>query len=380
MRAISLLSVALACSFCVLPVRAEIAEDVAQDAIEMVNGHLSNIKIISDTWMKVTAKRFRIETPIDAFKVTKVVYSNAPDMYRIAEQAAEEGDYEKALKLLIYALTKEEGKYDWFKQYLLFDIARYYVKHGGEGDFAKAREYLQRLMAEVPDSRFLPDALLLNAETFFVEGADLEAAHKAFMDARSRFKTMAAQVSIEHQKWLEGKAYYAEYRAGECLMLLKRFGEAEAVFKSVAGVDAENHPRVHYLARLGTAQAYWQEGQIEEALRDFNKLIDDAEMAGIRDIMAGAYAGLGDCYFQKGAYFEARWSYLKVAVQFFDAPDYAAKSLYRVGLCYTEIMNKEQDDAKRKNARKEATYYFKEVIADYTGFWADKAKKALETL
>ena len=380
MRIQPMLPALLAVLLCAAAFGAPAPEDVAQDAIDMIGpGSLSNIKVNQDTWIVVEAQKFQVKTPIPAYKVKTVVYASAPELYRVAQQAAEEGDYEKALKALILTLKKDGEKYAWFKQYLFYDIARYYVKRRAEGDYEKARGYLDQLMTEVKDSRFLPDALLLYADTCFMEGKDFEAARKAYEKAREQLTAMSRQVSGPHVEYLEERALTADYKVGECLSLLKRYGEAKSVYSGVAA-RSRKYPRVLYLALLGGAQALWQEGQVDEALKAFAELIEKAEIAGTRDILAGAYAGLGDCYFGKKDFEVARWNYLKVAVQFFDNEEYAAKSLYRVGLCYKEIMLAEQDDKKRAEAKKQVQFYLNEVISNYSGFWADQAKEAKNTL
>jgi len=369
------LSVALLLSF-----RAGAQADPAQDAVEMIGpGSLTNIKVLTDNWIMVEAQRFQVKTPIPAYRVRKVVYSAAPDLYRVAQTAAEEGDYERALRALILTLRERGDAIPWFKQYILYDIARFYVKHAGEGSYEKARGYLDQLFKDVPDSRFTPEALLLYADTFFLEAQDFEKARQAYDDAAAKLAQMAGQVSGDHVDYLQEKSFLAKYKAGECLMLLKRFGEAKSVFEGVAA-RSRKYPRIYYLALLGKSQSLWQEGQIDKALEDFASLIEAAEVAGVRDILAGAYAGLGDCYFEKKEYEEARWNYLKVVVQFFDAQEYAAKALYRVGLCYREIMNRETDAKKRQEAGKMARYYFDKVVADYEGYWADQARDAAKTL
>lgn len=349
-------------------------EEEGQDAIEMIGASsLTNVKVIEDTWIKVQARKFQVVTDIPSYKVKKVVYAAAPELYRTAQDAAEQGDYEKALRALVLILKRDADKYAWFKQYLYFDIARYYMRYSGEASYEKARGYLDQLMNEVPTSRFMPDALLLYADSIFQEGKDFEAAYKAYENASDKLASMFRQVTGPHIDYLQEKALLAEYKKGEALVLLRRYGEAKSVFKGVASKSGK-YPRVMYLAMLGEAQAFWAEQQLDEALKAFQTLIEGAENAGIRDILAGGYAGLGDCYFEKREYEEARWNYLKVAVQFFDSEEYAAKCIYRVALCYREIMLKEQDPKKRDEAKKQAAFYFNEVIDNYQGYWVEQAK------
>ena len=224
---------------------------------------------------------------------------------------------------------------------------------------------LDLLFQEIPESRFLPDALALYADTYFHEGDKLEEAMKAYEDARSKLITMSRKVLGDHQRYMEEKAYNARYRKAECMMLLGNHAEAKQEFQGVKS-RTRSFPRVNLLAALGMARALWQEGKYDESFKEFKDLVEEAEKAGIRDILAGAYAGLGDCHFEKKEYRRALWEYLRVTVQYFDAREYVPKATYRAGLCYLSIAEKEP---RNKGAAKMARLYLQKAAKMEAPFW-----------
>lgn len=366
--------------FCISAATSAEMPEIAQDSVVRKGNPLNNVKVVKDTWMEVVAKRGPIESRIAANEVTQVRYATTPDTYYKGLAEGEAGNYVKALQYLIWTEQKRlDENTASMKQGLYFHIARFYVKHRGEGDMEKARTYLEKLFTEVPDSRFLPDALLLYARTYFLEGNSFDKALKAYEDAERKLDSMANKIMNRgHEMYLRRRNYMAKYWQAECLMMLERYSEAKGDFQSLASVASTNdeYKRIELMAKLGEARAVWQQERPDEAFENFSALVEEAEAAGVRDILAGAYSGLGDCYYQKGQYHAALWNYLKVAVQYFDASEYVPKAAYRAGMCYLEIARAEDDAEAGKMAR----HYFEKAAASGDGFWAQEAGKRLKSL
>ena len=362
-----------------LPVLAAVpAAEQAQDRIERVKGvALSHVKVVEDTWRQVKAQHGLLTTSEPACNVRDVRYACEPKTYVDGRNFGAAGDYRLALKNLIYCLRNDINEQNAvLKQYLYYYIAYYYVKYAGEGAFEKARRYLDMLFKEIPDSRFLPDALILYADTYYHEGDHFQEALEAYQRAYDRLMQMAREVRGEHQVYLKGKANYARYRKAECMMLLGRHAEAKQEFQAVRGRTAA-FPRVNLLASLGVARSLWQEKKYEEAFREFKATVERAEAAGVRDILAGAYAGLGDCYFEKKDYRRALWYYLKVMVQYFDAQEYVPKATYLAGRCWLKIA---EEGKGGEGARAMARYYLQKAAAMKDSVWAEQAQKVLDNL
>lgn len=353
------------------------AEAEPEDRIVRITGAIiANVKVVTDTWQEVVGRRGMLETKEPGYRVKTVVYAGTPKEYTDGLEAAASEDYVLALQNLIFTLKKLDENTAFLKQYLYYHIALYYTKRGAEDDFGKARGYLEKLFAEVPEARLLPDALLLFADAWFLQGEQYEPALEAFRDAESKLKNMAQKVfDVEHTRYLDEKAYQAKFRQGECLLLLRRYPEAKNIFQAVKA-EARNYPSVRLMAHLGMARALWQEERLDDAFKEFSDVVSDAEKAGIRDILAGAYAGLGDCRFQKNEPREALWNYLRVVVQYFDAAEYVPKALYRAALCWLKIS--EQDKA--AEAKNLARAYLEEAVKKNAGFWSEEARKALNNL
>jgi len=380
------------------PARAQDDEEFFEDEVlRHTHAPLIGVKITRDNWKEVYAEKGKGGVTIPASDVMETVYADAsPDLLRGFERV-KRGYYSKAIKesfeptlKKIKRFRKVEGK-PWPLQYCLYYLGVSHLRRGGAGDAAKARGFFERLIKEVPQSRFIFDAYTGIGDSHQVE-KKYTAAAAAFASAKERFEKMSRTrgLTMDVVSAIRRRALDAHFRQGEMLDLATEYDKAVSVFNSVAANASRNHPDYEYRAKSAAIKALVSTGSTKLAIKQARKLIAKGEKEGYTEFLGGAYLGLADCYFtqytnaeakDKGAnpadLVVARYNYLRVLALYFEDRTVLPKAHFRAGRCYERL----SQAGEGPKAVDRAVRHYSRIIAEWPDDgWSKEAKARLTAL
>ena len=383
--------------------RAQDDEDFFEDeVIRHTHAPVIGVKITKDNWKVVYAVKGEGGVTIPASDVAETVYADAsPDLLRGFERV-KRGYYSKAITKSfeptinrVKRFRKVEGK-PWPLQYCLYYLGVSHLRRGERGDAAKARGYFERLIKEVPQSRFIFAAYTGIGDAHQVE-KKYTAAAAAFGAAKERFEKMSRTggLKMDVVTAIRRRALEAHFRQGEMFDLAGEkdrtmWDRAVSVFNSVAANASRNHPDIEYRANSAAIKALVSLKSYKLAIKNARKLIAKGEKEGYTEFLGGAYLGLADCYFiqytdaeenDKGAdpadLVVARYNYLRVLALYFEDRTVLPKAHYRAGRCYERLAQAGEGP----KATDRAVRHYSRIIAEWPGDdWSKEAKARLTAL
>lgn len=382
----------LALALALAPARAQ-GDDVFEDEITRKTGPaLIGVKIVEDSWKFVIAERAKGRIPIPAYDVDDVVYAEATRAFASGIKRAKRGFYSKAIeKSFTPTMEKldkfrEVGGHPWPKQYCLYYLGYCHVNRGQPGDTAQARLYFEKLVKEIPDSRFVFKAFLGLAETYQAE-QNFEEAEKAYKAAGKRFDDMARDPDVphEHSKAVRRYALLAQLRAIQMLDARGKYDLAISAYLRLAG-KAEDYPEILSIAEVAAVRARVSAKMYDVAIRECNLMIDKRQRQGNTEYLGGAYLALADSYFERAGEEEAtsedlvvaRWNYVRVATLYFFERKLLPKARFRAARCFERLASQKGEGEK---ARKQATRQYRLVVKEFPESpWAIEAQRSLQAL
>lgn len=267
-------------------------------------------------------------------EVRKISYIPPQMDFLGGESLHRQGRYGDALAKFTAALADKKAG-TWVQQYALYYKADCLGKLAAEDNkkLGDAIKSFDALIKKYPKSRFLPHAYEGIASAYY--GAK-QYAKMAQALAKLDPKVFGDQWRIRRQLWdarlLEAKG---------------QFDKAQEMFASLAeqaGKAKDNDLRDE--ARLSQGTCLLQAKKLKEGEDALFRLGKDAGDVMIR---AKAYNALGDSFWARGEFNEAHFSYLRIAVLYFDAPEEHAKALYWAAKCF----DKRGDPKRAKEMRAE---------------------------
>lgn len=374
--------------------RAQGEEDLYEDEItQKPMRAVIGVKIVEDSWKVVRARKGpQAEVPIPAHEVLDVVYADATKDFASGVKRATKGYYTKAIEdsflptLKVLSRFREVDGRPWPQQYCLYYLGHCYLMRGDMGDAAKARDYFEQLVKDIPNSRFIFQAYLELAETYQVE-QDFEQAEKKYKDADRRFTSMSREsgVTPAQAKEIRRLAMLARLRS---IMMLDARGEHDRASSAYLQLvsKSKDYPDIQARARVGAVRARVATEQYERAIGECVKMIGEGESEGNTEYLGGAYLALADCYFERAGDEEAtaedlvtaRWNYLRVATLYFFERKLLPKARFRAARCFERLV---EERGEGKKAEEQARRQYGLVVKEFPESpWAAEAQKSLQAL
>ena len=352
MKVFSLTALATAC----------LALSAAADEIIVLRGkNLTDVSVREETFKEITYRRagVRVNQTIDVADVKEVIYSRESEHYANAMHELSMGNFKGAALAFQAAAANPPSTMSWIKQYGLFNAAESLRL---ARDYDAAVKAYDKLLADVPNTRFYGDALLQKAMCF--EAARDAAKSTAALDALA---AAAADPGIG-ERWRLMAEYHKLRQAG-AQTTLQQFDDLQKRAERAGANTVAN------LARLGVGNSLIDAGQLEDARAYFQDIVD-ARQASPAQVVAGAYLGLGNTYVRKDDptaddYHQALWCFARVVFHYGDElhqSEMLAEGLYWVGRCFEERTHDKDLNASR------ARQMFTRVINEFPSTrWAELA-------
>ncbi len=265
--------------------------------------------------------------------------STFPQAWRDAEGDLLGGAYEAAMNRFL-ALGTDRGLNRIQQQKSFHNAVR---AAAGTGNPANMRNAVAAMDKAFPQSFYRRHAreTMLQA---FIDAGDMEAA----LSMATELESIPGLGESDKVKITLLRARVA-FRAAMASKDKAALRKAQEQFQSIA--SATNGKAgllsVNLIARLGYAQATLALGDTGPAKTEFDAIIKAATAPGVaRDpsVLAAAYNGLGEIWFQQGdraGWIEARRCFLRVTCLFADGPaaEDLAKALYHTGACFFRLQD-----------------------------------------
>ena len=344
------------------------------DRIYLANGtSLSDVTILNETLSGVQyrAKGKSGEQSAQADQVLRVEYEKMPRLVDEAEAEVADGNLETAAETFQQfadgALSGEaKVKEVWAPAYAAFRAIEVNQSIASADSLKRVASLADMLAAKLPDSRYVPLALIAKAGALRDLGKNKEAG-----EATAALRDLVASKVLSESFRLEADVLDVE------IGTLKGQQRRDRLIE-IQGQAGSQFPLVRNRARVLEAETYL-EGENRDygkARKIYESVIKDPKAADVT--LAGAYTGMGDCLFQEAAdkirsnqdaaaiLKEAVLSYLRVVEVYKAQSRYVPKSMFQAGRVF-ELMGEDQKD----NARK----MYGRLIALYPGSeWANQAR------
>lgn len=284
---------------------------------------------------------------INEDELISVTYARTPDGYDKARALLDEGKPREALAAFETALADVKRTTEWARQEILWQQSQIELRLGHA---ETARELGQRLLDEIPDSRYVPHVMLRRADDLYA-AVDFPGAAKAYGALFDEAKSKGFAPS-----------FVARAARGRVRSLI-RAGNLEEATAALAAARAAN-----LAGDLATDRIALAEAELAAAGKDYEKAKgsfqalqakaasapEDAWKNRTAYLLAGAANGLGDVAFEQGEYEKATVHYSKVFALYGDEPELAGEvgwSLWRFAEASKRLSNAaaETDDAMREH-------------------------------
>ena len=347
------------------------------DRIYLTNGtSLDGVDIANETLAGVTyrAKGKSGEQSVQADQVLRVEYAKLPRLVDEALSDAEDDNLQSAIDTLsdfANGVLSGENKRDkqlWAPGYALYRAIEFCAAVASQESLQRIVTLSDTLVEKLPDSRYVPLALISKASALRDLGKGKEAG-----ETITALRTLVSTKALSEAFKLE--ADLLDIETGS----LKGQQRRDKLLE-VQGKAGSQYPLVKSRARVLEAQTY-----IEGETKDFSKArqIYDAVIKDPKAddaTLAGAYTGMGDCLFQEASekfrtggdasviLRDAVLSYLRVVLVYKDQSRYVPKAMFQAGRTFEMMGEGRKPDARRM---------YSSVIQHYPGSeWASLAKSA----
>lgn len=352
---------------------------LAQGRIDVLNsrGQVANLAgatVVRETLSQVSFRRGGPDANVENRKtelVIKVVYGPGSEAWNEGLAARAGNRLQEAATLLTTASHETEP--EWVAPLALLELAEVQALRGSS-NLPAAQAAIQRFLAEFPEHRVLPRALLLSARFAAQSGnsGDAESAVQQVIDLAQQKKitpdwaarahiTMGQELLSSGDGAAAAQSFAAATSASEfALRDLGRRVDLQPVIEALA-----------LTARSGAGGALLAQGQVASARSFFQQLARDGENDPA--IAAAAGNGLAEADFKDDKLKDAQLGFARIAVTGASVPDQHAKALYYLGQCASALDLKGLE----KNGRQKARDYYTEVQERYPeSHWARLSQKS----
>lgn len=328
-----------------------VAPTATPDTIVYVDGRkpTTGVKVLDETVKEIQYRQPRIRQPqsIDAEKVAEVQYSDA-DNYVLATENFAMGAYGQARPLFELALKDEADGRKGFEAKCAYMMAECDRRMGNLQDAVKAFTDIQKNYA---NSRYVPPAVLGRGLALLVGNNDA-GARKAFEELKGFGGRWAQESELQSQMLDEDK-------------------NPSAALETYKRLAASSDPGVANKARLRIGRVLIAQRKYGEAKTFFETVIAERSETTPREVVAGAFNGLGASIWRNPAasaadYRTALYHHLRVIVSYGDIEDEQAEALYSAGALFSVVPGDE-------NASR-SQYYLRRCVSLYgDSGWGQKA-------
>jgi tetratricopeptide (TPR) repeat protein len=279
------------------------AQTVRRDLVELNSGERLSGKVLEESWKGVKLDPLDGKAPqtFELEKVKAVTYGEKPqylvEAMGLKDKAEDRDKYIETLKRAYY--DKSSSK--WLLQHAYYDIAQEYEKQSATDEtcVAKALEAYQKLLDDIPESRYAPQ-LRMNLGDMFLARGDLAQARKNFQGV------VGSGFGPESET-------RARFREAETYLLENNSDDAAKVLNQVKtdGLGALTQARLTVIK----ADVLSARGQYDKAYESAVDVLNDRKTAAIEPEV---YTVLGDVFRAENQNEEALLCYLRVHLMYED--------------------------------------------------------------
>jgi tetratricopeptide (TPR) repeat protein len=280
------------------------------------NHPINNVSIGRETYREIRYKVAGSWQQEPTENVVDVVHGDAPPNYLTAQNALNDGNYDRATQGFDACVKHERA--DWVKAYAQFYLAESY-RFWGQSDPAKLEDAIREYevyLSKNTDHRFVPNAYYGKAIAASAAGQDAK--------AKAAFDDLAT--GNYGRKWgIRG-------RYGSTQMMQPGPAKVKKFEELIQAAKAEDMNDIAAAARLGLAEAELADRKYREAMKIYQEIVSDPENVG-KEVLAAAHNGLGQCYSALGSSDDdkkkALFEHLKVVVLYAGARNLYLDSLLK---------------------------------------------------
>jgi len=346
-----------------------LAPPALADDVFLTDGSVHrDVQVLEETIREVKWRKDRATTAKDAALVLRVRHDRTVAEWEEALQALEAGAPEDAARLFRAAAENERAartEYAWLKPYGLYEAGEAF-RAAGRIDEAIAA--FDDLLKNHAGSRLAPEAYRRKAMAQRLKG-----------DAEGSTRTLRALLAEVDAKGLADR--WRHEATLDLLLVDASVSANERRTKLVALLETtgETAPTVASRAKVELGNVYVAEKRYKDARDYFEGIVKDPR--GDRETVAGAFVGLGDCYFRNaggfgdgaekaGDYKRALLAYLRVVTVYRSVSEYAGKAFLYAGRCFNLLGGPEN--------QKRAQEQFARCMREFPGTpWARDAESEL---
>lgn len=227
--------------------------------------------------------------------------------------------------------------------YATYYLGLCYIYRGRGGDLKTGLNLLKKFTSESKwsKSRFVPWALLHSARIHRATGKTAA--------AMSAYNTLF-KGNYGHAWRLEGNL-----GRGEILLQKGKAHEAKAIFRRVQ-LDARRNKKLFIRAKMNQGKCHVALNELEKAENLFKGILNKSDKENLeKEVMAGAYNGLGDCYYAEVKSRESRkkalLQYLRVITVYSTIRSEYANALKQAAKCFDYLGQKKRAEELRTEFR-----------------------------
>ncbi len=326
------------------------------------NNPATNVKVIADSWEGVQVKlpgggATANTSLFTSDTVEGVDYASKPAEYEKAMELMRAGKFVDAIKAFDDGLKKLKGDDAPQRQYFILGKIECLVTLRKPDD---VRKLVDEMLAAGKDNppRLIFDAYLKLGASYF-QSRDFTKAHDAYKRAATLFESLEAKARSSGKGGLEKfvNRYVLEAKLNRirCMEELRQLDGPEATGADMAyqvfPARAAGHPDLVAQAEVGRGRCMILRKDYAGALKYLEGLTKKVPEAALPLVLCA----MGDAYLARASsenpdeldYYQARWYYLKVVVQYPTDRAALAHAYYGAGLCY-EGLARESDALARK--------------------------------
>ena len=338
------------------------------DTIFLTDGSMiGDCTVVTEGLLSVQYKTNKKQQEVGSDKVLMIEFDRSPQLVDRAEAALADDQHLTAVDdfedYISGVIGKSPSRYKWAPAYAMYRVVEINETMGKFGAVVRAAD---RLLAQEPDSRYVPMAFLKKADALNQERKGPAVA-----------KTLDQLGKIVESKGLS-KRWQLELDLARLVYTASlRGAKLRARLEDVATQASAEFPTVRNRADVAIAESFFAEKKLDEAAEIFERITRDPQ-ADDRTL-AAAYTGNGDCLFSKGvamasagedptAVFKAALlSYMRVVVVYKQELRYVPKAMFYAGRVYQQSADQESQDRAQK--------LYVGVLRNFKGTkWANEAR------
>jgi hypothetical protein len=344
------------------------ASTVTADTIYLIQGDaIKDVSVKTATFKEIEYKDGSKKRTVKTDNVLRVEFFAKTQPVDLADAAALDGQFWDAigaLELYIEAHISEakRPRYEWEPAYAMNRLIELNRVVGDAPGLIKAAD---QLIANAPDSLYVPMAFLAKAETQHLTG-----------DSKGAKKTLGAFKDLIQSKSLSGKWNIEQKLASALYDDASKGKSLRTKLEAISKEAGSQYPVVHNRCEVAIGES-WLEGKSPN-FKEAEPIFQDIAANPKADsrTLAAAYTGLGDCIFKRAMagpaslkdqlLQDAKLAYMRVVVVYKDETTYAPKAMFWAGRVFDESTD-EQD-------KERAQLLYGRVMREYQGStWATEA-------